>query len=74
MKALIQFIFPTVKAVVAVVAFFIGLGWSAFVGVNMIVKAEGHDIRAEVKEIRAIDMSHIDKRFDRIEALIKERD
>lgn len=72
MRSLIQLIFPTLKAIVAVVAFFVGLGWSAFVGVNLIVKAEGQDIRREVKEIRAIDMTHIDKRFDRLEVLIKE--
>lgn len=66
------FVAPFVKSVVSVVAFIIGLGWAAYGSVYMIVKAEGQEIRREVKEIRDIDMSHLDKRFDKIEQLIKE--
>lgn len=65
--------FPSViKATVGVVAFLVGIGWAAFISVHAIVKAEGKDIRQEVKAIRDIDMQHIDKRFDRIETLIRE--
>ena len=73
MKQLLQFIFPTVKAVVTVTGFLIGIGWGAYGMVYVIVKAEGHEIRREVKGIRDIDMGHLDKRFDRIEKLIKEQ-
>lgn len=66
------FVAPFVKSVVSVIAFIIGLGWAAYGSVYMIVKAEGQEIRREVKEIRDIDMTHLDKRFDKLEALIKE--
>lgn len=72
MKGLINFIFPTIKALLGVSAFIIGLGWGAYGAVYMIVKAEGQEIRREVKQIRDIDMSHLDSRFDRLEHLIKE--
>ncbi len=72
MKQLIQLIFPTIKALLGVSAFIIGLGWGAYGAVYMIVKAEGQEIRREVKQIRDIDMSHLDRRFDRLEHLIKE--
>lgn len=67
-----SFVPSMIKASVGVVGFLISLGWGAFVAVNVIVKAEGRDIRREVKTIREIDMKHIDRRFDRIEVLIKE--
>lgn len=73
MKQLLQFIFPTVKAVVTVTGFLIGIGWGAYGMVYVIVKAEGQEIRREVKVIRDVDMGHLDKRFDRIEKLIKEQ-
>jgi len=73
MKQLIQFIFPTVKAVVTVTGFLIGIGWGAYGMVYVIIKAEGKEIRREVKVIRDIDIGHLDKRFDRIEKLIKEQ-
>jgi hypothetical protein len=73
MKNIITFIAPTLKALLGVVAFIIGLGWGAYGAVYLIVKAEGQEIRREVKEIRDIDMGHINYRFDRIEKLIKEQ-
>ena len=72
MKALINFSAPTLKALLGVIVFVIGLGWGAYGAVYMIVKAEGQEIRREVKQIRDIDMGHINYRFDRIEKLIKE--
>lgn len=72
MKALIQFIFPTVKAIISVTAFFIGIGWAAFATISVMVKAEADVVRQEVKQIREIDLAHLDKRFDKLEILIKE--
>jgi hypothetical protein len=63
---------PFIKSILSVLAFIIGLGWAAYGSVYMIVKAEGQEIKREVKNIRDIDMSHLDKRFDKLEALIKE--
>ncbi len=68
----LSLISPILKSVLGVIAFLIGLGWTAFISVHTIVKAEGQEIRREVKEIRQIDMTHIDHRFDKIEQLIKE--
>jgi hypothetical protein len=69
MKALLNvFLIPTIKAA----SFLIGLGWIAYGSIMLVVKAEGNAIRTEVKTIREIDMTHIDKRFDKIEQMIKE--
>jgi hypothetical protein len=64
----IPFLSPILKSIVGVVAFLISLGWAAFLSVNAIVKAEGQEIREEVKQIRDIDMAYLANRFDRIEA------
>ena len=72
MKAYVELIFPILKAIVSIVVFLVGLGWTAYVSINTIVKAEGKEIRREVKNIRDIDMQHLDRRFDRLEVLIKE--
>jgi hypothetical protein len=72
MKQLIQFIFPTVKAICAVVGFILGLGWGAYALVETVARAEADTVRKEIREIRGIDIQHLDKRFDRIEALIKD--
>jgi hypothetical protein len=72
MKAYIDLLFPILKGIISVVVFLVGLGWTAYMSINTIVKAEGKEIRREVKEVRDIDMQHLDKRFDRLEVLIKE--
>lgn len=72
MKLAWELLPPFLKGAVTVVAFFIGIGWASYGAVLLIVKAEGQDIRREIKEIRLIDIQHLDKRFDRIEKLIKE--
>lgn len=69
----ISILSSTVKSIVGTVAFFIALGWSAFVAVNLVVKAEGQEIRKDVMSIREIDMKHMDNRFDRIESLLKDK-
>jgi hypothetical protein len=73
MKSLLAFALPFVKSILSVLAFIVGLGWAAYGAVYMIVKAEGQEIRREVKSIRDIDMQHLNHRFDRIETLIKEK-
>ena len=70
---LLELLPPISKSLVGVIAFLIGLGWAAYSSVYLIVKAEGKVIKEEVKQIRSIDMEHINKRFDRIEVLIKEK-
>lgn len=70
---LIELLPPVIKSIVGVVAFLVGLGWAAYSSVYLIVKAEGRVIKEEVREIRNVDMQHLDKRFDRIESLIQER-
>lgn len=72
MKLLIDLIPPVIKSIIGVIAFLISLGWMAFISVNAVVRAEGQDIRKEVKQIRDIDMEHLNKRFDKIEELIKD--
>lgn len=72
MKELLQFVFPTIKAILAVMGFMIGLGWGAYQTVSSIAKAEAGSVRDEIKTIRTLDMEHLNKRFDKLEELIKE--
>lgn len=73
MKELIKIFLPTIKAFLGAIAFLIGLGWAAYASVYLIVDAKGKEIKKDVREIRNIDMEHINKRFDRIEVLIQEK-
>ena len=81
MKLIWSLLPPAVKAIAMVIIFFISLGWASYGAVLLIVQAEGNDIRREVKEIREIDMKHVNEkfsdnykyqreRFDRLERLI----
>lgn len=72
MKVLWSLLPPAIKAIFMVIVFFISLGWASYGAVLLIVKAEGQEIRKDAMQVRAIDMEHLDKRFDRIEKLIKE--
>jgi glutaredoxin 2 len=72
MKILWQFIAPTAKAIASVIAVLIGIGWGAFASIQLIVKAESASIRTEFDSKRAIDIKHIDKRFDDTHAILKE--
>lgn len=72
MKRLSPFIFPAFKAVLTVIGFMLGLGWGAYQAVSQIAKAEAKIVGDQVKEIRSLDMEHLNKRFDRIEQLIKD--
>jgi len=68
MKALLQFVFPTVKAVLTVFGFMLGLGWGAYHAVEVIAKAQGEVIEAKVIAVRNADFQHINGRFDRTDA------
>ena len=68
MKALLQFIFPTVKAILTVVGFMLGLGWGAYHSVEVIAKAQGEVIESKVMAVRGADFQHINGRFDRTDA------
>jgi hypothetical protein len=67
MKALIQFIFPTIKAILATVGFMIGLGWGAYHAVEVIAEAQGEVIEAKVMAVRNADFEHMNNRFNRVE-------
>jgi hypothetical protein len=68
MKALLQFVFPTVKAILTVVGFMLGLGWGAYHSVEVIAKAQGQVIEQKVMAVRNADFQHINGRFDRTDA------
>jgi hypothetical protein len=67
-KALLQFVFPTVKAILTVVGFMLGLGWGAYHSVEVIAKAQGEVIEQKVMAVRNADFQHINGRFDRTDA------
>lgn len=73
MKLLVQLIAPTLKAILTLVSVILGLGWGAYAAVSLIARTEAGLVREEIKQIRTIDMTHLDKRFDRLETLIKEK-
>jgi len=68
MKALLQFVFPTVKAILTVVGFMLGLGWGAYHSVEVIAKAQGEVIESKVMAVRNADFQYISQRFDRTDA------
>jgi hypothetical protein len=68
MKALLQFVFPTVKAILTVIGFMLGLGWGAYHSVEVIAKAQGEVIESKVMAVRNADFQHINSRFDRTDA------
>lgn len=72
MKKVAPFILPTLKAILTVIGFMLGLGWGAYQAVSQIAKAEADVVKDQIKEIRALDMEHLNKRFDKLEELIKE--
>jgi hypothetical protein len=79
MKALLQFIFPSLKAFVAVLGFMFTVVSASYVGIVSIAKTEAKGIEEKMLAVRAIDVEHFDKRFskiddklDKIQALIKE--
>lgn len=72
MKLLWQILPSAVKGIISAVAFLIGIGWMAFASIQVVVKAESSSLRNEFDGKRAIDMHHIDKRFDETQVMIKE--
>lgn len=68
MKALLQFIFPTVKAVCGVIGLIVTITISAYMGINEIAKAQGEVIEQKVMAVRNTDFQHINGRFDRTDA------
>jgi hypothetical protein len=66
-------IVPTIKSIISVIVFMIGLGWGAYQAVSHIAKAEAGLVRNEIKTIRTLDMEHLNKRFDTLEELVKHR-
>lgn len=60
MKQLIQFIFPTVKAIVGVIVLLIGLGWTAVMTQKLLAYSEAQAAIAPV----VTRMDGIDKRQD----------
>lgn len=73
MKLVWELLPPFIKGAVTVVAFFVGIGWASYGAVLLIVKAEAQEIKKEVMTIRSIDIAHMDKRFDKLEELIKDK-
>jgi len=70
---ILDFFLPALKAIFGVVGFMVAMGWGAYQAVSHIAKAEASSVRDEIKVIRTLDMEHLNKRFDKLEELIKER-
>lgn len=68
MKTLLQFIFPTVKAVCGVIGFIVTLTMTSYYGIQHIAEAQGQVIEAKIMSVRNTDFQHISGRFDRTDA------
>lgn len=68
----VNFIYPIIKAISGAMALMIGIGWGAYQAVSHIAKVEASAVRDEIKVIRTLDMEHLNKRFDKLEELIKD--
>lgn len=64
---------PEIKAIFTVIGFMVGLGWGAYEVVSQIAKAEAGAVKEQIKEIRILDMEHLNKRFDRLEEILERK-
>lgn len=67
MKALIQFIFPTVKAISAVIGLMFTLTAASFYGINKIAKVQAEVIEEKMMAVRNADYQHINNRFNKVD-------
>ena len=67
MKALLTFIFPSVKAIVAVMAFMFTVVSASYMGIVSIARTEAKSIEDKVLAVRSADMEYIKDRFDSID-------
>lgn len=74
MKTILELIAPTVKAIITVVGFMVGLGWGAYQAVESIAQTQASVVEEKVIAVRNADMQHFDKRFDRLESMIQNID
>lgn len=65
MKALIQFIFPTVKAISAVIGLIVTMTVSSLLMINQIAKVQAEVVEERIMAVRNADFEHINGRFDR---------
>jgi 5-bromo-4-chloroindolyl phosphate hydrolysis protein len=54
-----------IKATIGVIAFVISLGWLAAITIQLTVKSEVAQAKAEMRELRDTDMGYIRDRLDR---------
>jgi len=76
MKQLIQFVFPTLKAVCGVIGFIGTLTIGAYMTVKGIAITEAGVMESRIMAVRSADMNHLNDRFDRtdkkLDSILKE--
>lgn len=72
MKALWQFIAPTVKATFGVISLMFTIVAASYGGVVLIAKSEANAIESKIMAVRAADMGHLNQRFDDTHKLLRE--
>ena len=72
MKALWQFIAPTVKAVSGVLTIMFTLVAASYGGIVMIARSEAQAIESKIMAVRQADMGHLNQRFDDTHKLLRE--
>jgi len=72
MKILWQLIGPTFQAITKVLGLMFTTVAIAYGGIVMIARSEAEGIEKRVIAVRSADMEHLNRRFDKLEVLIKE--
>jgi hypothetical protein len=63
--SLFAFIFPTVKAICAVIGFIVTITVASLAGINQIAKVQAEVVEDRMMAVRDADFEHINGRFDR---------
>jgi p-aminobenzoyl-glutamate transporter AbgT len=72
MKILWQFVGPTIQAIIKVMSLMFTTVAIAYGGIVFIAKGEAKNVEEKIIAVRTADMEHLNKRFDKLEVLIKE--
>jgi hypothetical protein len=72
MKALLNFIAPTVKAAFGVVSVMFAIVAASYGGIVFIAKSEAQAIESKVMAVRQADMEHLNQRFDDTHEILRE--
>lgn len=72
MKAIFQFLAPTIKAGFGVLSVLFGVVAASYGGIIFIARSEAQSIERKINAVRQADMEHLNTRFDDTHKLLIE--